>query len=48
MVVAVKGWHWTDTANKPFWWTFWVVAAIVAFIGFIGLIIWFSKSRKKW
>ena len=29
--VAVLGWHWTDTANKPFWWTFWVVAALLAF-----------------
>lgn len=46
--VAVMGWHWTDTANKPFWWTFWVVAALLAIPGFIGLLAWFNKSRKNW
>jgi hypothetical protein len=46
--VAVLGWHWTDTAKTPFWWTFWIVAALLAIPGFIGLIIWFSKTSEKW
>lgn len=46
-VVAVMGWHWTETARTPFWWTFWIVAAILAIPSFVGLIIWFSRSMKK-
>jgi hypothetical protein len=48
LTVAVMGWHWTDTANKPFWWTFWVIAAVLAIPGLIGLLLWFDKSRKNW
>lgn len=47
-VVAVMGWHWTTTARTPFWWTFWVVAAILAIPAFIGLIVWLNNARKKW
>lgn len=46
-VVSVMGWHWTETARTPFWWTFWVVAAIIAVPGFIGLILWAGKSKSK-
>ena len=48
LTVSVMGWHWTDTAKKPFWWTFWVVAAVVSIPGFVGLIMWFNNSRKNW
>lgn len=48
LTVSVMGWHWTETANKPFWWTFWVVAALLCIPGFIGLGVWFSKTRNKW
>lgn len=48
LVIAVLGWHWTETATKPFWWTFWIVAALVALVAFIGLIKWFGSSKKKW
>lgn len=48
LVVAVMGWHWTETARTPFWWTFWVVAAALSIPGFVGLILWFNKARKKW
>lgn len=47
-VVAVMGWHWTDTAKTPFWWTFWKVVAILSVPAFFGLILWFNRSRKKW
>lgn len=48
LVVAVMGWHWTETARTPFWWTFWVVAALLCIPGFISLMAWFNKARKKW
>jgi len=48
VTLAVMGWHWTDLAKTPFWWTFWVVAAIAAIPAFILVIAWFSKSRNKW
>lgn len=48
LVIAVMGWHWTETARTPFWWTFWVIAAVLAIPGFLGLIIWINKARKKW
>ncbi len=48
VLVAVMGWHWTDTAKTPFWWNFWVVAAIVCLVGlFVGWVILWQNDRKK-
>lgn len=47
MIVAVMGWHWTDLAKTPFWWTFWVVAAIASLIGFVLLIKWYGSSNNQ-
>lgn len=50
LVVAVMGWHWTEVARQPFWWSFWVVAAILSLIGFIALMFKFGSTKKnnKW
>lgn len=47
VILAVMGWHWTDLAKTPFWWTFWVVAAIAAVPAFIFIIYWFGNSKNK-
>lgn len=46
LILAIFGWVWTDVANKPFWWNFWVVAAIVGAIGFVALIMWYVTTRQ--
>lgn len=49
LLVAVMGWHWTDTANTPFWSNFWVVAAIACAVVWIGAWAYFwnrDKHRK--
>lgn len=47
VIIAVMGWHWTDTANTSFWWNFWIVAAIVSFIAcLVGWIIINNKMKK--
>jgi phosphoglycerol transferase MdoB-like AlkP superfamily enzyme len=45
-VVAVLGWHWTDEANRSFWWNFWVVAAIICLIACIGGWVYLSNKKK--
>jgi hypothetical protein len=48
VVVGVMGWHWTDVANTPFWWNFWLVAAIAA--DALCIIVWaigFFKKPKR-
>lgn len=47
VVLAIMGWHWTDIANTPFWWTFWVVAAVAAIPAFLFLVFWYSNKRNK-
>ena len=47
LIVAIMGWHWTDVARTPFWWNFWVVAAIVSAIGFIGGIYWYFNTKQQ-
>lgn len=44
-ILSVMAWHWTDTAKKPFWWNFWIVAGLIAIAGFIGLVYW--KGQQK-
>lgn len=46
LVVAVMGWHWTDTANKPFWQNFWVVAALACDILWLGFWVFFWTNDK--
>lgn len=46
-IVAVMGWHWTDTATKPFWWNFWVVAAVVCLIIIIGGWVYLNAKDKS-
>lgn len=48
VAVAVLGWHWTDTANRTFWSTFWAAAAVVCLVGLLGgwVYLW-NKDRKK-
>lgn len=47
LILAVMGWHWTDLANTPFWWTAWVVIAIVSGVLFILLIRWVVDNWRK-
>lgn len=47
VTLAIMGWHWTDLANTPFWWTFWVVAAIAAIPAFVFIVYLYGKSRNK-
>lgn len=47
VTLAIMGWHWTDLANTPFWWTFWVVAAIAAIPAFVLIAYLYGKSRNK-
>lgn len=47
VTLAVMGWHWTEVANSPFWWTFWVVAALAAIPAFIFLVYWYGKRKNK-
>jgi VIT1/CCC1 family predicted Fe2+/Mn2+ transporter len=46
LILAIFGWQWTDLANKPFWWNFWVVAAIAGGVGFLGLIMWYVTTKQ--
>lgn len=46
LILAIFGWHWTDLANKPFWWNFWVAAAVLGAIGFIGGVMWYVTTKQ--
>lgn len=43
---AVMGWHFTDVAEKPFWWKFWPVLAVVCLVAWVGAWI-FLKSKDN-
>jgi hypothetical protein len=46
VLVAVMGWHWTDTANTPFWADFWNVAAVVCLV--VWVVAWaYFWNREK-
>ena len=47
VVISVMGWHWTDTANTPFWWNFWIVAAIVSLIGCLLGWLYLNNKTKR-
>lgn len=44
---AVMGWHFTDVAEKPFWWKFWPVLAVVCLIAWVGAWIFLNKRDKE-
>lgn len=45
---AVMGWHFTDVAEKPFWWKFWpILAVICAILWVAGWVYLSSKDRNK-
>jgi hypothetical protein len=48
LTLCLGGIGWTDYAKTPFWWNFWIWAAVLGGIGFIGLIFWFSSTNNKW
>lgn len=46
-IVAVMGWHWTDTAKTRFWWTFWEIAAVVSGLALLaGWILLKAKDKE--
>lgn len=48
VTVAVMGWHWADTSDKPFWSDFWHVAAIGALLAcVIGWVVLNSRTKGK-
>lgn len=47
VVVGVLGWHWTETAEKPFWWVFWAVAAVTADVLFICAWVYFRSRDRR-
>ena len=43
---AVMGWHFSDVAEKPFWWKFWSIAGVVSFLSlFIGWLYLVKKDK---
>lgn len=49
LVFAVMGWHWTDTAEKPFWQHAWVWIAVGCLVlwGIVWGIFWSSDRREN-
>jgi divalent metal cation (Fe/Co/Zn/Cd) transporter len=50
LVIAVMGWHWTDTAETRFWQDTWVILAVACEI--VWIVGWFilnarDKARRK-
>lgn len=46
-VLAVMGHHFSENANKPFWWNFWERAAYACIPLFIGLAWLVSRKKNK-
>jgi nicotinamide riboside transporter PnuC len=44
---AVMGVHFSEAANKPFWWKFWIVIAVVCIIGWVGGWVFLSSKDKN-
>lgn len=48
VLVGVMGFHWTETAEKPFWYTFWMVAAILADLLWVVLwVIFWTRDKHR-
>ncbi len=43
---AVMGWHFTDVAEKPFWWKFWPVLSVLCIVAWVGGWI-FLRTKDK-
>ncbi len=43
---AVMGWHFTDVAEKPFWWKLWPVLSIVCIIAWVVGWVALNKNAK--
>lgn len=45
---AVMGWHFSDTAVKPFWWKAWPVISVACIAAWvIGWVFLSSKDKKR-
>lgn len=45
---AVMGEHFSEIANKPFWWKFWSALAVIGWVVCLGAwFIAFKKDRAK-
>jgi hypothetical protein len=48
LVIAVMGWHWTDTAETKFWQDTWVILAVACLVAWVGLWAYFwSKDKPR-
>ena len=49
VIIAVMGWHWSDLANTPFWWNFWVIASIASIVTLVVMwvIAWTGQNKRK-
>lgn len=48
LVVAVMGWHWTDTAETKFWQNAWVILAVICLVLWVGAWAYFwNKDKRK-
>lgn len=48
VVVAVMGWHWTDTAETKFWQDTWVILAVACLVFWVSAWAYFwNKDKTK-
>jgi hypothetical protein len=47
VTAAVLGWHWEETANRPFWFEFWPVAAAGCLLLWAGAWFYFWSRDKR-
>lgn len=47
IVTAVLGWDWSDNADTPFWWNFWIVASIVAILACVGGWLYLKSKTPR-
>jgi uncharacterized membrane protein len=46
LVIAVMGWHWTDTAETRFWQDTWVILAVICLVGWVSAWAYFWNKDK--
>ena len=44
--IAVMGWHFSETSNRPFWSNFWIVAAVLCLLACVGGWIYLNNKYK--
>lgn len=50
LIIAVMGWHWEETAQTAFWWSFWPIAAVTCDLLWFAAWAYFwnkDKSRRR-